>query len=31
VGRVIIVTLLWSEVMTRYTTPDTMLRVRRRK
>jgi len=28
---VIIVTLLWSEVMTRYITADTMVRDRRRK
>jgi len=31
VGRVIIVTLLWSEVMTRYTTPATTVRDRRQK
>jgi len=30
VGRVIIVTLLWSEVMTRETTQDTMVKDRRR-
>jgi len=27
---IIIVTLLWSDAMTRYTTPDTMVRDRRR-
>jgi len=31
VGRVIIVTLLWSEDITRYTTLDTMVRDRLRK